>query len=50
MALIPLVVLTSRRSVMGVHVNRRSTTAVACCVAALITAMNVFLIAQTLFG
>ncbi len=45
-ALVPLVVLTARRDVMGVHVNRRVTTAVACVVAALIIAMNVFLIAQ----
>jgi manganese transport protein len=47
-ALVPLVVLTARRDVMGVHVNRRLTTAVACSVAALITALNVFLIAQQL--
>ena len=45
-ALVPLVVLTSRRDVMGIHVNRRVTTAVACSVTALIVAMNVFLIAQ----
>jgi manganese transport protein len=48
-ALIPLVVLTSRRDVMGVHVNRRLTSVVAFLVAALITAMNVFLITQQLF-
>ena len=34
-ALIPLVMLTSRRDVMGVHVNRRLTTAVAWAMAAL---------------
>ena len=45
-ALVPLVVLTARRDVMGIHVNRRLTTAVACSVTALIVAMNVFLIAQ----
>jgi manganese transport protein len=45
-ALVPLVVLTARRDVMGVHVNRRLTTVVACCVTALIVALNVFLIAQ----
>ena len=33
-ALVPLVVLTSRRDVMGVHVNRRLTTRRACAVAA----------------
>ncbi len=47
-ALVPLVVLTASRDVMGVHVNRRLTTVVAYCVAALITAMNLFLIAQQL--
>ena len=38
--------LTSNREVMGVHVNRRLTTVAACGLAALITAMNVFLISQ----
>ncbi len=47
-ALIPLVMLTSRRDVMGVHVNRRLTTAVAWVMAILITALNVFLISQQL--
>ncbi len=44
-ALIPLVMLTSRRDVMGVHVNRRLTTAAAWAMAALITGLNAFLIA-----
>jgi len=35
--------------VMGVHVNRRTTTMVAWCIAGLITALNVFLLART-FG
>jgi manganese transport protein len=48
-ALVPLVVLTGRRDVMGVHVNRRLTTVVACGVVALITALNLFLIWQQLF-
>jgi manganese transport protein len=48
-ALIPLVMLTSRRDVMGVHVNRRLTTGIAWGIAALITGLNVFLLAQT-FG
>ena len=48
MALIPLVLLTSRRDVMRTHVNSRLTSVVAYAVAALITAMNVFLIVQTL--
>ncbi|HEY7831010.1 MAG TPA: Nramp family divalent metal transporter [Solirubrobacteraceae bacterium] len=46
LALIPLVLLTSRRSVMGVHVNRLPTTIAAGGLAALITALNVFLIYQ----
>ncbi len=45
-ALIPLVLLTSNREVMGVHVNRRLTTFAAFSLAGLITALNVFLIAQ----
>jgi manganese transport protein len=45
-ALIPLVLLTSRGDIMGVHVNRRLTTAVAFGLVALITALNVFLIYQ----
>ena len=48
-ALIPLVLLTSDRDVMGVHVNRRLTTIVACGLVALITALNVFLIWEQLF-
>jgi manganese transport protein len=45
-ALVPLLMLTSRRDVMGVHVNRRSTTVVAVAIAALISGLNVFLLAQ----
>ena len=45
-ALVPLVMLTSRRDVMGVHVNRRLTTWTAWALAALISALNVFLLAQ----
>jgi manganese transport protein len=45
-ALVPLLLLTRRRDVMGVHVNRLATTAVAAAVAALITVLNVFLLAQ----
>jgi manganese transport protein len=47
-ALIPLVVLTSKRDVMGAHVNHRVTTLAAWALAGLITAMNVFLISQQL--
>jgi len=48
-ALVPLVTLTSRRDVMGVHVNRRLTTALAFGVAGAITLMNVFLVYQQIF-
>jgi manganese transport protein len=48
-ALIPLVVLTQRRDVMGALVNRRVTTVVASIVAAIISALNIFLLLDT-FG
>jgi manganese transport protein len=48
-ALIPLVIFTSRRDVMGVLVNRRITIVAAIVVAALISGLNVFLLAKT-FG
>ena len=47
-ALVPLVLLTRRADVMGALVNRRSTTTVAAVVAALIIALNVFLLYRTL--
>jgi len=47
-ALIPLVLLTSRRDVMGVHVNRRLTTVAAWAMVALISGLNVFLLSQQL--
>jgi manganese transport protein len=46
-ALIPLVIFTSRRDVMGVLVNRRMTIVAAIVVAALISGLNVFLLAKT---
>jgi manganese transport protein len=49
-ALVPLILLTRRRDVMGAMVNRRHTTAVASVVAALIIALNLFLLQQTFFG
>jgi manganese transport protein len=49
-ALIPLVILTSRREVMGAHVNRRSTTVLAWSCAVLITGLNVFLLYLQFFG
>jgi manganese transport protein len=49
LALIPLVIMTGRRAVMGVHVNRPLTTVVAWSCAVMITGMNIFLIYQQLF-
>jgi manganese transport protein len=46
-ALIPLIVFTSRRDLMGVLVNSRLTQVAAVAVAAIIVALNVFLLAQT---
>jgi manganese transport protein len=47
-ALVPLVLLTRRRDVMGALVNRGVTTAVATVVAGLIIALNGFLLYETL--
>ncbi len=49
-AVIPLVYFTARQDIMGVLVNRRATTIIASIVAALIVALNIFLLYQTLFG
>jgi manganese transport protein len=49
-ALVPLVLLTRRRDVMGALVNRRITTALASIVAALIIALNGFLLYETLLA
>jgi manganese transport protein len=46
-ALIPLVMITRRRDVMGSLVNRRLTTVVAAIVAAMIVALNLFLLGDT---
>ena len=48
-ALIPLVLLTSRRDVMGVHVNTKLVTAASWMIAVLITGLNIFLLLRT-FG
>lgn len=50
LALIPLVMLTGRRDVMGIHVNRRLTTVAAWGCAGLISGLNLFLIAQQLIA
>ena len=49
-ALVPMILLTSRRRVMGALVNTRLTTVVASLVAALIIALNLFLVHQQFFG
>jgi manganese transport protein len=47
-ALVPLVLLTSKRDVMAELVNRRITTTAAVVVAAMIITLNIFLLTQTL--
>jgi manganese transport protein len=49
-AVIPLVVFTARRSIMGELCNRRPTTVVAAVLAGLIVALNLYLLARTLGG
>jgi manganese transport protein len=49
-ALVPLVLLTRRRDIMGSLVNRPLTTTLATLVAALIIALNAFLLYETLLG
>lgn len=48
-ALVPLVLLTRRKDIMGALVNRRLTTVVASLVAVVISALNIFLLVDT-FG
>jgi manganese transport protein len=47
-ALIPLVLFTSRRDIMGTLVNHKGTTAAAVVIAGLIISLNIFLLGQTL--
>jgi manganese transport protein len=47
-ALVPLVVLSSRRAVMGAFVNRRATTLAAAGIAGVIVTLNAVLLGQTL--
>ncbi len=49
-AIIPLVIFTSQRKIMGVLTNRKITTILASGVAAIIVVLNVFLLYTTLFG
>ncbi|GAA3011358.1 Nramp family divalent metal transporter [Streptomyces drozdowiczii] len=49
-ALVPLIALTSNRTVMGPLANRPLTTVVACAVATLVSALNLLLIVQIVLG
>jgi manganese transport protein len=49
-ALVPLVIFTSRRDLMGSLVNTRATTIAAWAIAAVIICLNVFLLYQTFLG
>ncbi|HDX9577241.1 TPA: Nramp family divalent metal transporter [Bacillus pseudomycoides] len=49
-ALIPLIVFTSKKSIMGGLVNHRFTTALAWLIAVLIISLNIFLLYQTFVG
>ena len=49
-ALVPLVLLTRRRAVMGDLVNRSETTAVASVIVAVVVALNAFLVLQAVVG
>ena len=49
-AIIPLVMFTSRKSLMGVLTNRRSTTFLAAIVAGIIVFLNIYLLYSTFKG
>jgi manganese transport protein len=49
-ALVPLILISSDRTVMGAMVNRHRTTIAASVVAAIIIALNLYLIADTILG
>lgn len=49
-ALVPLLIFTAKRRIMGVLVNYRSTTSIAAFVALLIISLNIFLLYQTFSG
>jgi manganese transport protein len=49
-ALIPLVIFTSKRSIMGSLVNRRLTTAMAIVITLAVVALNLYLLYQTFLG
>ena len=49
-AIVPLILFTSRRDLMGVLVNRRLTTVLVSVIAALIVALNLYLLVQVFSG
>jgi manganese transport protein len=49
-AVVPLIMFTRKREVMGELVNRRATTALAILAATVIIALNIYLLYQTFFG
>jgi manganese transport protein len=49
-AVVPLIMFTRRRDIMGVLVNRPSTTFLACLVAVLIVGLNMLLLYQIFTG
>lgn len=49
-AIIPLVIFTSKKEIMGALVNKKITTIVASCVAFLIVSLNLFLLYQIFLG
>ena len=49
LALVPLVILTGRRDIMGIHANGRTLQIAAWAIAIAISLMNVFLIYQQFF-
>ncbi|MET1250294.1 Nramp family divalent metal transporter [Sporolactobacillus sp. STCC-11] len=50
LAIIPLIVFTSNKAIMGQLVNHKVTTATAWAIAAVVICLNVFLLYQTFFG
>jgi manganese transport protein len=49
-ALVPMILITRRKDIMGALVNQRQTTLLASLVAAVIIGLNLFLLHQTFFG
>jgi manganese transport protein len=49
-ALVPLILVTRKRELMGALVNRTRTTVVASAIAAVIICLNVYLLYDTLLG